>query len=251
MAKSALDGRPKAHPLCRHSHRWTGADRESATPDQEFRPIKVNGSSSRSTNPRATPARASASLLRRTCRRETAGAITLAPAKADDFYCGARFLIKLPRPPKARRWRLLRVHRTPVSCSPAIHFPQGSHPASKRAQWLVTGRRRAPFMRVGPRGFQAAQRISLVCAPRVRPAPRRRAGSSKLARGRALEGSAHAGRDANGATWKRSPSCLRALRKPTKRWRASRHLYGNSPLDKADVIVALGGDGLMLQTLHT
>ena len=28
------------------------------------------------------------------------------------------------------------------------------------------------------------------------------------------------------------------------------HLYGGSPLDKADVIVALGGDGLMLQTLH-
>ena len=27
-------------------------------------------------------------------------------------------------------------------------------------------------------------------------------------------------------------------------------VYGNSPLDKADVIVALGGDGLMLQTLH-
>ena len=27
-------------------------------------------------------------------------------------------------------------------------------------------------------------------------------------------------------------------------------LYGESPLDKADVIVALGGDGLMLQTLH-
>ena len=27
-------------------------------------------------------------------------------------------------------------------------------------------------------------------------------------------------------------------------------LYGNSPLDEADVIVALGGDGLMLQTLH-
>src|SRR6516165_12170813 len=27
-------------------------------------------------------------------------------------------------------------------------------------------------------------------------------------------------------------------------------LYGDSPLDKADVIVALGGDGLMLQTLH-
>jgi NAD+ kinase len=28
------------------------------------------------------------------------------------------------------------------------------------------------------------------------------------------------------------------------------HLYGETPLDKADVIVALGGDGLMLQTLH-
>jgi NAD+ kinase len=27
-------------------------------------------------------------------------------------------------------------------------------------------------------------------------------------------------------------------------------LYGNTPLDDADVIVALGGDGLMLQTLH-
>lgn len=26
--------------------------------------------------------------------------------------------------------------------------------------------------------------------------------------------------------------------------------YGDSPIDKADVIVALGGDGLMLQTLH-
>jgi signal transduction histidine kinase len=29
------------------------------------------------------------------------GAITLAPAKADDFYCGARFLIKLPTPEHA------------------------------------------------------------------------------------------------------------------------------------------------------
>ena len=28
-------------------------------------------------------------------------------------------------------------------------------------------------------------------------------------------------------------------------------LYGNSPPDEADVIVALGGDGLMLQTLHS
>ena len=27
-------------------------------------------------------------------------------------------------------------------------------------------------------------------------------------------------------------------------------LYGNSPLDKAEVIVALGGDGLMFHPLH-
>ena len=31
------------------------------------------------------------------------GAITLAPAKADDFYCGARFLITLPTPERAVR----------------------------------------------------------------------------------------------------------------------------------------------------
>ena len=29
------------------------------------------------------------------------GAIALAPTKADDFYCGARFLIKLPTPERA------------------------------------------------------------------------------------------------------------------------------------------------------
>jgi hypothetical protein len=31
------------------------------------------------------------------------GAIALAPAKADDFYCGARFLIKLPTAENAGR----------------------------------------------------------------------------------------------------------------------------------------------------
>ena len=31
------------------------------------------------------------------------GAITLSPARADDFYCGARFLIKLPTPERALR----------------------------------------------------------------------------------------------------------------------------------------------------
>ena len=34
------------------------------------------------------------------------GAITLAPAKADDFYCGARFLIKLPTAEGARKSRV-------------------------------------------------------------------------------------------------------------------------------------------------
>ena len=29
-----------------------------------------------------------------------------------------------------------------------------------------------------------------------------------------------------------------------------RHLYGSVPLDEADVIVALGGDGFMIATLH-
>lgn len=28
------------------------------------------------------------------------------------------------------------------------------------------------------------------------------------------------------------------------------HLYGNAPLEEADIVVALGGDGFMLQTLH-
>ena len=28
------------------------------------------------------------------------------------------------------------------------------------------------------------------------------------------------------------------------------HTYGNVPLDQADVVVALGGDGLMLEALH-
>jgi len=39
------------------------------------------------------------------------------------------------------------------------------------------------------------------------------------------------------------PDARKALRLLVKR-------YGNAPLTKADVVVALGGDGLMLQTLH-
>ncbi|MDP8996068.1 MAG: NAD kinase [Pseudomonadota bacterium] len=40
-----------------------------------------------------------------------------------------------------------------------------------------------------------------------------------------------------------SPAATRALKALTKR-------YGNAPVDAADVIVALGGDGLMLEALH-
>ena len=39
------------------------------------------------------------------------GTITLAPAKADDFYCGARFLIKLPTPEGAARSAVARPAR--------------------------------------------------------------------------------------------------------------------------------------------
>ena len=39
------------------------------------------------------------------------------------------------------------------------------------------------------------------------------------------------------------PTARRALNRLTK-------LYGNAPAEKADAVVALGGDGLMLQTLH-
>ena len=37
------------------------------------------------------------------------GAITLAPARADDFYCGARFLIKLPTPERPARRPLRQI----------------------------------------------------------------------------------------------------------------------------------------------
>ena len=40
-----------------------------------------------------------------------------------------------------------------------------------------------------------------------------------------------------------APEARKALARLTKR-------YGNVPLGKADVVVALGGDGLMLRTLH-
>ncbi len=40
-----------------------------------------------------------------------------------------------------------------------------------------------------------------------------------------------------------APAAMRALKALTKR-------YGNAQLEKADVVVALGGDGLMLQALH-
>ena len=47
-----------------------------------------------------------------------------------------------------------------------------------------------------------------------------------------------------------SPSSRAPARKPSRRWRSSTELYGNHDPADADVVVALGGDGLMLQTLH-
>jgi signal transduction histidine kinase len=49
------------------------------------------------------------------------GAITLAPAKADDFYCGARFLIKLPTAEGARK--SARVPSDARNSPPIIHVP--------------------------------------------------------------------------------------------------------------------------------
>jgi len=47
---------------------------------------------------------------------------------------------------------------------------------------------------------------------------------------------------------------LRSLRALARKHRAAleqlTHIYGNHNADDADVVVALGGDGLMLQTLH-
>ena len=43
------------------------------------------------------------------------GSIDLAPAKADDFYCGARFLIKLPTPERAALMSAARLpHGAPL-----------------------------------------------------------------------------------------------------------------------------------------
>jgi hypothetical protein len=47
-----------------------------------------------------------------------------------------------------------------------------------------------------------------------------------------------------------SPSWRARRRKPPRRWRKLAAHYGNAEPDKAEVIVALGGDGLMLQTLR-
>ena len=49
----------------------------------------------------------------------------------------------------------------------------------------------------------------------------------------------------NGSPLSRAPA-----RKPSRRWRSWSDIYGNHDPADADVVVALGGDGLMLQTLH-
>ena len=47
-----------------------------------------------------------------------------------------------------------------------------------------------------------------------------------------------------------SPSSRARAPRRRRRWRKLSELYGNHDADDADVVVALGGDGLMLQTLH-
>ena len=48
----------------------------------------------------------------------------------------------------------------------------------------------------------------------------------------------------------RSPSWRARARKRAEAAQQLVERYGNADPDKADVVVALGGDGLMLQTLH-
>ena len=152
------------------------------------------------------------------------GAITLAPAKADDFYCGARFLIKLPTPEGARA----RPRRSApsLSAAPLIHFPKGryvaqnAHPLkrlSARLQLRPSRNARERLLRWTCVAQSGEVHMSVV---------------TPVARTQSIAFLSSGAKEAN-----------EALERLTA-------LYGNSPLDEADVIVALGGDGLMLQTLH-
>ncbi len=102
MAKGATDGRPKAirfaairtdgHALIEISDTGPGFPLDQH--DRIFEPFHKSTSEVGAGLGLAI----AADLVTR-----NGGAITLAPAKADDFYCGARFLIKLPTAEGARK----------------------------------------------------------------------------------------------------------------------------------------------------
>jgi signal transduction histidine kinase len=95
MAKGATDGRPKAirfaairtDGLALFEISDTGPGFPADQSDRIFEPFHKSTSDVGAGLGLAI----AADLVSR-----NGGAITLAPAKADDFYCGARFLIKLP-----------------------------------------------------------------------------------------------------------------------------------------------------------
>jgi signal transduction histidine kinase len=102
MAKGATDGRPKAIRFAAIRTDGLALVEISDTgpgfpPDQNERIFEPFHKSTSDVGAGLGLAIA-ADLVRR-----NGGAITLAPAKADDFYCGARFLIKLPTAEGARK----------------------------------------------------------------------------------------------------------------------------------------------------
>jgi len=102
MAKGAEDGRPKAirfaairtEGLALIEISDTGPGFPSDQAERIFEPFHASTSEAGAGLGLAI----AADLVTR-----NGGAIALAPAKADDFYCGARFLIKLPTPEGAAR----------------------------------------------------------------------------------------------------------------------------------------------------
>ncbi len=102
MAKGAEDGRPKAirfavirtDGLALIEISDTGPGFPADQADRIFEPFHTSTSQAGAGLGLAI----AADLVTR-----NGGAITLAPTKADDFYCGARFLIKLPTPEGAAR----------------------------------------------------------------------------------------------------------------------------------------------------
>ena len=135
------------------------------------------------------------------------GSISLAEAKSDDFYCGARFLITLPTPGPAAR-------RSPRRRRPAPpHKPQPRRPFAAAA-----------------REFTPARRSFIA---------RDRGEGSGMREHEPIEGKYQAINFVASAAL----DAEAARQKLVER-------YGDVPYEQANVIVALGGDGTMLQTLH-